>query len=135
MKLILAVIIFTVSSLCYANEQVDPCENPRNRLEFAACDKYKYDQEDQRLNDVYSKLMQFSKGYFNIGNQTGENVANKLKEAQRAWIQYRDANCKYEYNTYYPGSQASNISLQCKLRMTKARADELQKKYDFWSSR
>jgi len=140
MKLFFIAAFLVISGNSYANNDEDPCKNPRNRMEFAACDKYKYKKEDARLNDVYSKLMSFSKSYFNIGSsktgqQTGDNVANKLREAQRTWIKYRDANCNYQYHTYYPGSHASKAAQKCKLMMTKTRADELQKQYDFWSTR
>lgn len=114
---------------------VDPCPSARNMREFAACDKYKYTMEDKRLNEVYTKLMKFTKSYFTVGNRKGEEVAKKLLTAQRQWIKYRDAKCDYIYHTYYPGSQAAISSMSCKYISTKMRADELQKQYEYWSSK
>ncbi len=49
--------------------------------------------------------------------------ASKLREAERAWIKYRDANCAYY--AAGEGTIARINAAACMRDMTKARAEEL----------
>ena len=72
---------------------------------------------DQRLNDMYGRLMAgFRKDF-------PERVS-PLKTAQLAWIKYRDANCALYYSE--DGTIKQIDAITRKLRMTQDRAIELQ---------
>ena len=70
--------------------------------------------EDARLNETYRKAL----GVLPPDQQ------NKLKDAQRKWVAFRDANCDS-----YLGSKTGSLALVeangCTLRMTFERANEL----------
>jgi uncharacterized protein YecT (DUF1311 family) len=76
--------------------------------------------EDARLNRAYQALMQRS----DAGQQ------QPLKAAQRLWISYRDANCRFYGSA--EGSIRQIEAAQCLRAMTKARACELEtaKRYE-----
>lgn len=57
--------------------------------------------------------------------------AEKLLDAQRAWIAFRDANCLAAYGIYGGGSMRQIAGSQCRLRMTAERTIELRMLYDF----
>ena len=141
MRLFILLYFLVFSNLCNSEDNINPCEGAKKAWQYAACDKYLYEQQDLRLNEVYSKLIEVSRYYFNVGSadvagvQSGGAVVNSLRDAQRKWIIYRDANCRYAYDTHYPGTQASNVLINCKKRMTEERADELEREYKFWSSK
>ena len=46
--------------------------------------------------------------------------------AQRAWLAYRDAQCRAEYNEYWGGTMAPLAQLNCIDRITRARIAELR---------
>lgn len=70
--------------------------------------------EDVRLNLAYQALMERS----DAGQQ------QPLKAAQRLWIRYRDANCRYYGSA--EGSIRQIEAAQCLHAMTQARACELE---------
>lgn len=56
--------------------------------------------------------------------------ADDLRAAQRAWITFRDANCRAAYGIYGSGSMRQISGAQCRLRMTAERTIELRMLYD-----
>ncbi len=80
-------------------------------------------QADTELNSIYKQL---------IEKLTVKEKANML-QAQRAWIRFRDAQCRFEWQTYEGGSIAPLNFSECFARMTRARTKELKellKDYD-----
>ncbi|MGL6211181.1 MAG: lysozyme inhibitor LprI family protein [Paracoccaceae bacterium] len=51
---------------------------------------------------------------------------NRMKEAQDAWLRYRDAQCALLYAEFQDGSMKNIVSSDCKMRMTAARAFEIR---------
>jgi uncharacterized protein YecT (DUF1311 family) len=64
---------------------------------------------DRKLNEIYQKMM----------SQLTPQSQNKLKLAQRNWIAFRDANCKFEV------SLARSNNNFCRARMSEQRANSL----------
>lgn len=50
----------------------------------------------------------------------------QLRDAQRAWITYRDANCLMEYGLWGSGSMRQIAGADCHMRMTAQRTFELR---------
>lgn len=73
------------------------------------------ERQDDRLNAVYKKLMA------NLRKAQQE----RLKKAQRLWIQYRDANVEF-YGDPEGGTLARVTAASTFLQMTADRADELE---------
>jgi uncharacterized protein YecT (DUF1311 family) len=72
-------------------------------------------QQDARLNENYKRLM----------SKLSEERKKALLEAQRAWIQFRDANCTF-WNDPAGGQSAAVTAKECILTMTADRASELE---------
>jgi uncharacterized protein YecT (DUF1311 family) len=49
-----------------------------------------------------------------------------LRDAQRAWITFRDAACRAEGYVYFGGSMRLQVVALCLERMTRARTEELR---------
>lgn len=84
---------------------------------------------DELLNDEYGKLMDSSKVmdeedmvYF----PEFANRAKALRNAQRAWITYRDANCELAYAAWGSGSMRNIANTDCIMNMTAERTIELR---------
>ncbi len=78
------------------------------------CIGEEHQRKDQQLNQNYQHLM------------TGLSAERKtqLRNVQRKWMAYRDANCQF-YADPDGGSLARVEANACMLRMTAARAEEL----------
>lgn len=53
-------------------------------------------------------------------------AADSLRDAQRAWIAWRDAECAFQYDRYGGGSMRMIASANCQMSMTAMRALELR---------
>jgi uncharacterized protein YecT (DUF1311 family) len=69
--------------------------------------------------------------YQRIQTVVADDELSKLKEAQRLWVQFRDANCSAEHELYEGGSAASMVKLACLEAMTRHRTEELKVMYDW----
>jgi uncharacterized protein YecT (DUF1311 family) len=69
---------------------------------------------DGRLNSAYKKLMD---------SETGDQ-RDRLRTAQRLWVQFRDANC--DYYAFGEGTISRIESVECMRMLTKERAEELE---------
>ena len=78
------------------------------------CNGAEIKRQDARLNQGYKAAM--------AGLEPAQQ--GKLRDAQRAWIKYRDTNCAMYY-TLTGGTIDLLNGAACTLSMTKARADEL----------
>ena len=83
-------------------------------VDMIDCMQAEYEKQDKRLNAVYKVVMKGTEG----------TRARDLKEAQRAWLKFRDLNCGYIYNG--EGTIARVAGASCLMQMTADRADELQ---------
>ena len=77
---------------------------------------------DKELNIVYQKIMKV----------TDAVTKNKLRNAQRAWIKFRDSEVEKSYYTNNPngGSMGILFSLNTAAKLTEERAVQLAQMYD-----
>lgn len=79
------------------------------------CIAAEHDKQDQKLNQSYNELMRSLKG----------NRKQGLVDAQRLWLKFRDANCKF-YAEPNGGTHEAIFRANCLLNMTAERAHELR---------
>jgi uncharacterized protein YecT (DUF1311 family) len=70
---------------------------------------------DTRLNQTYKLLQE---------NLPAEQFA-RLREVQRSWLAFRNTQCQFLYDFYYPGSIRQTYTAMCHLRETARRAIDL----------
>ena len=73
------------------------------------------DRQNARLNDSYKKLM----------SKLSPNRKKMLREAQRAWIKFRETNCDFYFDPD-GGSAARVAASDCSVTTTPARVKELK---------
>ncbi|MDB6177863.1 lysozyme inhibitor LprI family protein [Paracoccus sp. Z330] len=76
--------------------------------------------------DVWDALL--NREYAALRNSLGETnpSAESLLQAQRAWIAFRDADCRYAYDRWHGGSMRVIASADCQMRHTARRTFELR---------
>jgi len=90
-------------------------------IEFAesnviACNKMAYETADKELNLLYGKLMKAA----------DENEKTLLKNMQRAWLKFKDAQCSLVESYYADSPQSEKWTTQCAAIMTIRRVNELK---------
>jgi uncharacterized protein YecT (DUF1311 family) len=80
------------------------------------------DKVDAKLNRTYQEALQMTARF-------GDTDVVNLKEAEKNWITYRDAECKAEYGLWSGGSGGPNAHAMCVIRLTKQRTAELENSY------
>jgi uncharacterized protein YecT (DUF1311 family) len=101
------------------NAKDTPCQGPSTTAEEASCFGTAFERADAELNKYYRRIETL---------EAGGDLTN-LKIAQRLWIQFRDANCKAEYDLYEGGSAGPTVKLACLEAMTRHRIEELETMY------
>ena len=85
-------------------------------VEMLNCSAAEIELQDTRLNKAYKEVMV----------QLSQSRKKQLKDAQRAWIKFRDANCKFYADAEGGGSMVGLNSSDCIMSTTASRAIELE---------
>lgn len=105
--------------------QTQPCEGYGSQAEASGCAHREFQAADAELNKAYGRL---------AGILEADEKA-LLKEAELAWIKYRDSNCTFESSQYAGGTMRPMIESFCLARVTKARTAELKEQYELRSDK
>jgi uncharacterized protein YecT (DUF1311 family) len=109
-----------------AQAQQVNCAAPVTQLDMNFCADRAWKLADEDLNLAYGmarSLMRQTDSALPAADR-GAEVA--LRDAQRAWIAFRDAACSAEGYVYVGGSIRPLVVLNCLERMTRARTEELR---------
>lgn len=93
-----------------------PCANAQSQADMNICWGNEYKKADTVLNQVYRKL----------AAMLDDEPKAQLKEAQLAWINYRDKNCEFVADVYKGGSLRPTVFAMCLLDVTNNRTTELR---------
>ena len=103
-------------ALAQGTKKADPCANASSQAEMNDCAGKEYKAADAALNQVYRQLVAML--------DDEENA--QLKEAQTAWLKYRDLNCDFVADQYKGGTIRPMIHGLCLADVTKNRTAELR---------
>jgi uncharacterized protein YecT (DUF1311 family) len=101
----------------FAHAAVD-CSNASDQATMNQCAGQDYKAADQSLNAVYQQIASRLKT-----NPVGKKL---LVSTQRAWIGFRDAECKFSASGVIGGSVYPLVYSNCMTSVTKARVETLK---------
>lgn len=114
---IVCTLVFMSGTAVLAQDQKkDPCVDAQSQGEMNICWGKEYQAADARLNSVYREF---------ISKLSPEETA-QLKNAQLAWLKYRDANCEFVADQFKGGSMRPMIAAICLTDVTDNRPNELK---------
>jgi uncharacterized protein YecT (DUF1311 family) len=124
--------IFAAALLLSAQAPQWNCANPQAQQEMNYCAEQDFERADAELNAVYrtaiAAAQQADRDYAHdaggAGDGTGEEAT--LREAQRAWVSFRDAQCRMESFEARGGSMQPMLDAGCRATLTRARTAELR---------
>src|SRR6185436_15178293 len=106
------------------------CRDPQTQLEMNLCAGIEFERADAELNRVYRESIAGERqADRELDRRYDQRPSNEtiLREAQRAWVAFRDAQCTYEANgEARGGSMESMVHGQCLARMTRERTAQLR---------
>ena len=120
-----------VSAAMLAQQPQKGSEQPaKNEEDSCCCTTYdtnmclsKVEEKvDKELNAVYESALK---------RWHGDSENAELRDAEKAWIAYRDATCKAEAGLYRGGSIMPSIEFYCVLRVSRQRIADLRNAYLF----
>ncbi len=103
-----------------AARAAEDCSDLANQAEMNACYARQLKVADTALNSVYNKLM----------GKLGDKAKARLREAEQAWIAYRDKECAFETMGTEGGSIHNAMLAACLRRITDAHTKELKDQAD-----
>ena len=112
-----------------AEDRLD-CEDPQYQVEMNRCAALDFEQQDAELNRVWAQVIAAAReadGEINREFDQRPTEEAMLREAQRAWIAFRDAHCTVEaYREARGGSMEPMVYEACRARLTEERIGQLQ---------
>jgi|SRR5580704_2984239 uncharacterized protein YecT (DUF1311 family) len=103
----------------HMNSAGAPCRNVAVTIAMENCFDKAYKAADSGLNQTYSQ----------ISKVLQPDDIERLKAAQRLWIQFRDATCTAESNLYSGGTASAPAYSACLEELTRQRTADLKTIY------
>lgn len=116
MRLLLPLLLVPLPAL--AQGDVD-CATTSVQAELNFCAALDYEAADAELNAAYAAAVEVARGY------DGQQEA-LLRDAQRAWIAFRDAACSAEASLVDGGTMQPMVGSACLARVTLERTEDLR---------
>lgn len=106
-----------------AAAQEPDCSNPLTQRDMNHCAYLAWQAADGDLNDTYGWAREVAAGW-------EPGAGDALRDAQRAWITYRDAACAAEGWLFHGGSMEPLIVHSCMENLTRRRTEDLRALYE-----
>jgi len=112
----LLLLIICATILSQNQEKQAPCADAQSQAEMNMCWGKEYKAADAKMNKTYQDFM----------SKLDESEKMQLKNAQLAWLKYRDTNCDFVADQYKGGTMRPMIAAICLADVTNARVNELK---------
>jgi uncharacterized protein YecT (DUF1311 family) len=112
-----------IGAACYKDCEAQTHSNP----EYKACVARAADKADAALNKAYQSLLDAVRA---AGKDMGQDASTQiagLKDAQKQWIAYRDANCTFEDNLAFGGTAIGGNYSSCLCALSYERIDDFER--------
>lgn len=102
------------------------CADPQTQVEMTRCAGAALRAADEDLNATYKLAIGVMRSWDADLPKKQRGAEEALRQAQRAWLPYRDATCANEAFFYKGGSMEALVRAYCLERMTRARTEEIR---------
>jgi uncharacterized protein YecT (DUF1311 family) len=125
-------LLAVISGPAAAQDQDPPidCDDARSTAEMNFCGDKALQAADEKLNEVYKKVLAHIAESGIEAPYDSESWEKAMREGQRAWVAFRDADCKGAVPMEWSGGSGAGAAvLGCMTQKTETRADELAERY------
>jgi uncharacterized protein YecT (DUF1311 family) len=112
-----------ISAACYKDCEAQTHSNP----EYKACVARAADKADAALNKAYQSLLDAVRA---AGKDMGQDPSTQiadLKDAQKQWIAFRDANCTFEDSLAFGGTAIGGNYSSCLCALSYERINDFER--------
>lgn len=107
------------------------CNSAQSTYEMNVCSDRELQSADAELNLIYKKALEHVAQNGSEKPYDAESWQKALRESQRAWIAFRDADCKGLVPMAWSGGSGTTVEvLGCMIDKTKTRSQELRDRYE-----
>lgn len=129
-RVVLLTIFATVSQPLVAQDKLD-CTTASTTVDLNACAEIELEAADAALNAAYKQALEKIKTHDHDKPFDAKSYEAAFRTAQRAWLAYRDADCKGVVPFIAGGGTATTGEiLGCLTDKTKARTAEIINQFD-----
>jgi uncharacterized protein YecT (DUF1311 family) len=126
--------IAAVALLAFAEPAVADdidCANAQSTVEMNFCADKDYQAADKALNATYDKALKSVRSRDMEKPYDAKSFEEALRGTQRAWVAYRDADCKdVEAQIWTNGTGATSAILGCMTAKTLQRTKDLKEQFE-----
>jgi uncharacterized protein YecT (DUF1311 family) len=113
-----------------AEPKID-CDDAISTVELNFCSEKELDKADAALNAAYKKAIARIPELAAEKPYDAKSWEDALRASQRAWVAFRDAECKDHGTMFWTGGTgATGDALNCMMEMTKNRTVQLKELYE-----
>jgi uncharacterized protein YecT (DUF1311 family) len=124
-----AVLPLTLAAAQTTPNPID-CARANSTVEMNYCAERDFAEADRLLNEAYSRALAQIAASDNPAPYAPAAWEKEFRAAQRAWITFRDADCKGVVPMEWSGGTGTSAAvLGCMIELTKARANDLAERY------
>ena len=102
------------------------CDDPQVQQEMNYCAEQEWKEADRRLNAEYRKARAAMQNLDDVMPEGQKGAAVALRDAQRAWITFRDKACEAEGWLFRGGTMEPLIYWTCMSSLTEQRTKSLE---------
>lgn len=107
------------------------CAKAESTVEMTYCADRDFIAADKSLNSTYRRAIRKTRERDLDEPYDARHYEGAMRKAQRAWVGYRDADCKYlKAQEWSGGTGTSAAVLGCMTEKTTSRTRELQERFD-----
>lgn len=123
--------LLIASALLSVQQTPEPdynCDDPQNQMEMNSCAGQDFARADAELNRIWPGLIANAREAdreLDRSYDTRPGSEATLREAQRAWIAFRDAHCTWQAYEARGGSMESMLYGACRADLTRERIRQL----------
>lgn len=113
-----------------AQDAID-CSDPGTTVEMNFCSDKAFQEADAKLNAVYKNVLAHIAESDPEKPYDRESWEKAMRESQRAWVAFRDADCKGAVPMEWSGGSGTSAAVTgCMTEKTEARTKELSERYE-----
>ncbi len=126
----IAVSILGTFLLVQARAEEIACDDPQSQAEMNRCAAQDFERADAELNRVWREVIvrqRLADRHIDLNHDRRPSGEDMLRQAQRAWVTFRDAHCTHEAaDEARSGSMEPMIYNGCRTRITDERIGQLR---------